>query len=165
MSDPSCASIRDQLARANVKLVASLPDDWVSPLIQAIDRDSRFMHVPVAREAEIVGICAGAFFAGVNAAAVMGMAGVLASAHELATLNLMHGIPLLILTSLRGQLTDYRVYQVIQGQVGIPVLDALGIPHWAIERPDQLDEVAQAVEHSRIIKKPAALCFTREMLR
>jgi sulfopyruvate decarboxylase TPP-binding subunit len=95
----------------------------------------------------------------------MGMAGVLAVPHEIATLNLMHQIPLLILTTMRGKLADRRVFQVIQGQVGVPVLDALGIPHWTIERPDQLGYVAEAVEHTRLIKKPVALCFTKEMLK
>lgn len=156
--------IRDQLAAAGVTFAASLPDDWVLPLIQEIAGDSRFTHVPVAREEEIIGICSGAFFAGKNAVAIMGMAGVLAVPHELATLSLMHEIPLLMLTSLRGKLSDHRVFQVIQGRVGLPVLDALGIPHWTIEHVDQLRAIPDAVEHTRLVKRPVALCFTREML-
>jgi len=32
--------------RSGIKLVASLPDDWIAPLIHAVDKDDRFKHVP-----------------------------------------------------------------------------------------------------------------------
>ena len=42
--------IADELASCGVKLVASLPDNWLIGVIKAIDRDERFVHVPVNRE-------------------------------------------------------------------------------------------------------------------
>src|SRR5579884_1407497 len=54
--------VRDALAAADIRLAASLPDDWLSDLIRLLERDPRFIHVAVAREAEAVGICSGAFF-------------------------------------------------------------------------------------------------------
>ena len=42
--------IVDQLVQSGIKLVASLPDDWIAPLINAIDTDERFKHVHVNRE-------------------------------------------------------------------------------------------------------------------
>lgn len=151
----------DDLANAGVKVVASLPDDWVIPMIDAVEADDRFTHVKVAREAETIGICAGAFFGGVNSVAIMGMAGVLATVHELATLNLMHGIPLLILTSRRGQPDEepQTVYQVVQGQVGAPVIEALGIYHHTVEAVEDLD-IAALVKHSRITKRPVVASIT-----
>lgn len=152
----------DDLACAGVKVVASLPDDWVIPMIEAVGADDRFIHVKVAREAETVGICAGAFFGGVNSVAIMGMAGVLAVVHELATLNLMHGIPLVILTSRRGQPDEepQTVYQVVQGQVGVPVLQALGVYHCTVAALKDLD-IAGLVKHSRITKRPVVAAITR----
>lgn len=151
----------DQAAAAGVRVVASLPDDWILPVINAVDADERFKHVPVAREAEAVGICAGAFFGGVNSLAIMGMAGVLAIVHELATLNLMHDIPLLIVTSMRGQPDEeaHTVYQVVQGQVGVPVIQALGLYHRVIDSFSELD-LPSLVKHSRITKRPAIVSIT-----
>src|SRR5262245_1605619 len=42
--------IADELAACDVKLVASLPDNWLMGVIKLIDGDSRFTHVPVNRE-------------------------------------------------------------------------------------------------------------------
>lgn len=162
---PALKEFCDDLSFAGVKVVASLPDDWVVPMIDAVAGDDRFTHVRVAREAEAVGVCAGAFFAGVNSIAIMGMAGVLAVVHELATLNLMHGIPLLILSSRRGQPDEepQTVYQVVQGQVGVPVLEALGIYQTTVGRMEDLD-IAALVKHSRITKRPVVATITRSMV-
>src|SRR5687767_12252716 len=56
--------IADILHGAGAKLVASLPDNWIAPVIRHFDSDARFHHVPVNREESAVGLCAGAFFAG-----------------------------------------------------------------------------------------------------
>jgi len=58
------ARIHEQLSNCGIKLAASLPDDWVAPLIERIAADNRMRHVRVAREAEAVAICSGAFFGG-----------------------------------------------------------------------------------------------------
>jgi sulfopyruvate decarboxylase subunit alpha len=162
---PRLEAFCDSLASAGVRVVASLPDDWVIPMIDAVAADERFVHVRVAREAEAVGVCAGAFFGGVNSVAIMGMAGVLAVVHELATLNLMHGIPLVIISSLRGQPEEepQTVYQVVQGQVGVPVIEALGIYHSTVRALDDLD-IAALVKHSRITKRPVIATLTRAVV-
>src|SRR6266700_1638293 len=49
--------IVEQLVESGIKLVASLPDDWIAPLIHAVDKDDRFKHVPVNREESAIGLC------------------------------------------------------------------------------------------------------------
>ena len=66
-----------QLTQCGIKLAASLPDDWIAPLIERIAADNQIRHVRVAREAEAVAICSGAFFGGVRAVAMMGATGLL----------------------------------------------------------------------------------------
>ena len=87
------ARIHEQLSNCGIKLAASLPDDWVAPLIERIATDNRIRHVRVAREAEAIAICSGAFFGGVRSVALMGATGLLTCTGELATLNLRHQIP------------------------------------------------------------------------
>src|SRR4029078_4972712 len=84
--------IVEQLVQSGIKLVASLPDDWIAPLIdavaqhdrfyhgpenvvEAVDKDDRFKHVPVNREESAVGLCSGAFFGGIPSLALMGASG------------------------------------------------------------------------------------------
>src|ERR1039457_5174027 len=69
--------IHEELTRVGVTLAATLPDDWVGPLIGRLDADPSIIHVPVAREAEAVTICSGAFFGGVRSVAVIGNTGLL----------------------------------------------------------------------------------------
>ena len=49
--------IADALAACDVKLVASLPDNWLMELINTVARDDRFVHVPVNREESAIGLC------------------------------------------------------------------------------------------------------------
>ena len=53
--------IADELASCDVKLVASLPDNWLMGVIKQVDSDERFVHVPVNREESAVGLCSGAY--------------------------------------------------------------------------------------------------------
>ena len=89
--------IHEQLTKCGIKLAASLPDDWVAPLIERIAADNHIRHVRVAREAEAIAICSGAFFGGVRAVALMGATGLLTCTGELATLNLRHQIPVFLI--------------------------------------------------------------------
>src|SRR5687767_5323545 len=62
--------IVEQLVESGIKLVASLPDDWIAPLIRAVDEDERFKHVPVNREESAIGLCSGAYFGGIPSLAL-----------------------------------------------------------------------------------------------
>ena len=57
--------------------MASLPDDWIAPLIHAVDKDDRFKHVPVNREESAIGLCSGAYFGGIPSLALMGASGLM----------------------------------------------------------------------------------------
>ena len=56
--------VADILHDTRANLVASLPDNWIAPMIKHFDADNRFRHVPVNREETAVGLCSGAFFTG-----------------------------------------------------------------------------------------------------
>src|SRR5947207_15213309 len=69
--------IADELAGCGVKLVASLPDNWISELLVHLDGDARFRHVAVNRGESAIRLCAGAYMARRGAAAAMGGSGFL----------------------------------------------------------------------------------------
>src|SRR3974390_3168842 len=105
------AQIHEQLTKTGIRLAASLPDDWIAPLIERIAGDNQIRHVRVAREAEAIAICSGAFFGGVRAVALMGATGLLTCTGELATLNLRHQIPAFLVLSQSAPVDDHRIYQ------------------------------------------------------
>lgn len=156
--------IHAQLQAAGIRLTAGLPDDWLVPLMARVDQNPGIVQVRVAREPEAVGVCAGAFFGGMPACALMGIAGLLACAHEFALFNNAHQVPLFILASLRGTLEDPRTYQVAQGLLGLPYLGALQIPHMTIERVDELELIQAAYRRSRLVKRPLVCFLTRGVL-
>jgi sulfopyruvate decarboxylase subunit alpha len=145
-------------------MVSGLPDDWVVPLLNRIEADANMTYVGVARESEAVGVCAGAWFGGARVAAVMGIAGLLACGHELVTLNLAHQIPLLVVASLRGGIDDQLTYQVGQGLVARPYLDALSIPHLTLSEPHQLAQLGAAYTRATILKRPFVVYLTKNLL-
>jgi sulfopyruvate decarboxylase subunit alpha len=69
--------LHQELKKCGMKIAASLPDDWVAPLIKRLDADPEIRHVRVARESEAAMIASGAFFGGVRSIAVMGNTGLL----------------------------------------------------------------------------------------
>src|ERR1700686_2403318 len=106
--------IHAQLVKAGVRLAATLPDDWVNSLI--------------GREGETIAVCAGAFFGGVRAVAIIGNTGLLTCTGEMATLCLRHMIPVYCIVSGRGSIDDHKVYQEVQGRRTIPLLQAYASP-------------------------------------
>jgi len=79
--------IADELAECGVKLVASLPDNWISELITHLEGDVRFTHVPVNREESAIGLCAGAYMGGMGSAALMGASGFMTCIYAITKIN------------------------------------------------------------------------------
>ncbi len=157
--------IHEQLKNSGVTLAASLPDDWVAPLINRIAADNTMHHVRVAREAEAVAICSGAFFGGVRSVALMGATGLLTCTGELATLNLRHQIPVFLIVSQRGSIDDHRIYQEVQGRRTIPLLQAYDFPYHIIDRADDVTSIPAAFETRRMQKRPFVLFLTRRLVK
>jgi sulfopyruvate decarboxylase subunit alpha len=164
-AEGNAALIVEELLHCGVRLAAALPDDWLVPVLSQLDQSPEITYVPVAREMEAVGICSGAFFGGVGSVAVMGIAGLFTCIHELATLNIAHGIPLLIVASLRGSVDDPRTYQVAQGQYGRKVLDALEIPYVIISDVADLGTLRAAYVKSRVTKRPLVAFLAKPVLQ
>ena len=157
--------IHEELKNSGVTLAASLPDDWVAPLINRIAADNTMRHVRVAREAEAIAICSGAFFGGVRSVALMGATGLLTCTGELATLNLRHQIPVFLIVSQRGSIDDQRIYQEVQGRRTIPLLQAYDFPYHIIDRADDVTSIPDAFETCRMQKRPSVLFLSRRLVK
>lgn len=159
------ARIVEEVAGCGIKLVASLPDTWISDLIAAFDKDERFLHVPVNREESAIGLCSGAFFSGTGALALMGASGFMTCVYALTKINYTYQIPLLLFVTLRGDLGDRAKYHVSNGLYLKPLMDSISMPYTIVDSPEKVPVISKAYAHSRVTNRPVVVGFTRSVLR
>jgi sulfopyruvate decarboxylase subunit alpha len=151
------------LKEAGVNLVASLPDINLTQLLHAIQEDREITHVPLCREEEGIGICAGAYLVGKKCAVVMQNGGFFNSNNAIVSTLLQYQIPLLMLIYYAGDIGD-RTFST-SGSMTEPVLKALGIRSYTLREPNQAKEI---IKRAQILtedsKRPVALLLTKEVL-
>ena len=166
MNEATTKVITDALVEAGVDFVATLPEGNFQPLITRIEAEPKLMHVPLAREEEGIGICAGAYLGGKKPALLIMNAGFLDSTNALATLNLMSGIPLLLLIGYSGGVSEFLWMHSQIGVVTEPVLRAMGIVYELADKLSQVkNQVFEAHMLARITMRPVALLLNKECLR
>lgn len=153
------------LKQADVKLLSALPETWLVHLIRLAEDDPDTILVRLAKEEEGVGISAGAHLAGMKSAMLMQNHGFLASINGIVSLALLYKIPLLMLISHRGDLGERDPWQCQGGMATVPVLRALGIPHYPLDDISQVERrivSAQCLAESSLT--PVALLLGRELM-
>jgi sulfopyruvate decarboxylase subunit alpha len=157
--------IVDETAKCGIGLVASLPDGWITDLIESYDADPRFRHVAVNREESAIGLCSGAFFSGMGSMALMGASGFMTCVYAITKINYTYQIPMLIGITLRGRPGDSAKFHVSNGLYLEPLMESINIPFVPIERSEDLGKIGVAWRHSRTISRPVVVGFTRDLLR
>lgn len=151
------------LKEAGISLVATLPDINLAELLRIVEQDQSITHVPLCREEEGIGICAGAYLVGKKCAAIMQNGGFFNSNNAIVSTLLQYQIPLLLLIYYAGDIGD-RTFST-SGSVTRPVLDALGIRSYVLREPHQVKEI---IKRAQILtedsKRPVALLLTKEIL-
>src|SRR5919108_2336732 len=151
------------LKKAGIDFVATLPDEKMVELIRTVENDRELKHVPLCREEEGIGICAGAYLAWRKTALVMQNTGFLNSCNALTTTSLQFQIPTLLLIYYAGDIGD-RGFTTL-GSVTEPVLQALGIRSYILRNPEEIEEIllgAQILTEDS--KKPVAVLLTKSVL-
>ena len=144
-----------------VRLVTYIPDNVLAPLIDAVHGDSWFRVLCPAREEEALGIVAGAWMAGVRGITLMQTSGFATLPNVLASLIVPYQIPALMMISERGTLGDHQLGQAIVCRTMRPVLQTLGIEHFAIERDDDVEFVVDSMaRQAYATQAPAALILS-----
>lgn len=160
----AAARIADAMAGAGIRLVASLPDDWISELIKHVEDDDRFLHVPVNREESAVGLCSGAFFSATPSVALMGASGLMTCIYAVTKINYTYEIPMLFLVSLRGEMGDTAKYQISNGLYLQPLLQSIDLPLVIADSRDRLSLIGEAYRHTRVVNRPVVVAMTGRLL-
>jgi len=151
------------LKEAGIDLVSSVPDINMLQLINLLYEDKQIMHVPVGREEEGVGVCAGAHLGGKKPALLMQNGGLLNSCNGLTTTALQFGVPILLLIYYAGDIGD-RGFTTL-GAVTEPVLQAMGFRAYVLRRTEDIDETLRGAQIlADDSKKPVAVLLTKSVL-
>jgi len=151
------------LKGAGINLVATLPDINLADLLREVEEDRDFIHVPLCREEEGIGICAGAYLVGKKCAAIMQNGGFFNSNNAIVSTLLQYQIPLLLLIYYAGDIGD-RTFSTT-GSMTEPVLQALGIRYYIMRDPaDAVELIKRAQVLTEDAKRPVALLVTKEVL-
>src|SRR5262245_24012978 len=156
--------IADELASCQVKLIASLPDNWLMELIETVDRDRRFVHVRVNREESAIGLCSGAYMGALGSAALMGASGFMTVVYAITKINYTYEIPLFLVLTLRGAVGDHHKHHVSNGLYLRAVLESINMPYQIIESAKDVPAISRCFHHTRIYTRPMAVLLTRDLL-
>ena len=125
------------LKDAEIDFIVSVPCVNLSKLLNMIDEDSEITHIPVTREEEGIGICAGAYLGGKKTAILMQNSGFGNSINALKSLMELYEFPLLMIMSHRGTEGENIVGQVPMGESTPRILEAMDYEFFKPSTPDR----------------------------
>ena len=162
MREQAAVRFIEGLKDAGISFLTVLSESWLYEVHRLAKADQFFTVVPVANEAEGVGICAGTWLGGRKGAILMENSGVRVACEALARLQ---GIPVLLLMSYRGDWGDPPWWAANMGATTEPILTALRIPYRVVRHEDEIvPRLTQAVHTMNSHRNHAALLFGGELM-
>jgi len=150
---------------AGIRFVVALPDRTTSEhLLKPLLADSQLRVVQVCKEDEGISICSGLHAAGQRALLLMQHTGLLDSVNAMRGIAVEGRNPVCMMVGLLNKEPGVAPSRSKSYGVRVvePVLDALGIAHHLIERPEDVEKVARAVEGAYAGSAPVALLVGTE---
>lgn len=137
----SSQAVYQGIKKAGIDFVVSLPCVNLGRLMELVECDPEIKHIPVTREEEGFGICAGAYLSGKKPAILMQNSGLGNSVNVLASLYQLYKLPILMIMSHRGTEGEFMSAQVPMGKATPGVLDALEIAYINPQTPEDASKL------------------------
>ena len=134
------------LKKAGTDFTASLPCEKIKGLLTMVGEE--FFHVPLTREEEGVGICAGAALAGKRPAMFVQSSGVGNMINALLSLTEFYELPLAVFVSRRGIYKEKIDAQLPMGKRLPGILDGAGLRHTVISSRDDFSLIKERLTDS-----------------
>lgn len=146
------------LQQNEIDMVATLPCDRIKNLMPLISRN--FLEIPLTREENGLGICAGAYMAGGKPVMVIQSTGLGNMINALESLNITCSIPLPIIASWRGVYKEGIEAQKPLGEHLPEILDSAGIAYTIIGDPDKLYKLDYGILDAYENLRPHVILFS-----
>jgi sulfopyruvate decarboxylase alpha subunit len=154
-------TILQTLKDNDVRLVAYVPDNVLTPLLQGVTADNYFMAVGATREDEALGIVAGAWMGGVKGCVMMQTSGFAVAPNALASLIVPFQIPAILIISERGTLGEFNSGQVLVARTMRPTLDSIAVTHHTLTDETTLRfMVDKSIKQAVSTQAPVALILS-----
>jgi sulfopyruvate decarboxylase subunit alpha len=121
----SSEAVFQGLKSAGINFIVSVPCVNLGKVLELIEEDDEIIHVPVTREEEGLGICAGAYFGGKKTAILMQNSGLGNCVNALGSLFKLYSLPLVMVMSHRGTEGEPIIGQVPMGKATPKILESL----------------------------------------
>ena len=154
----------EALDTAGVTFATSLPDSWLTGVLEALDASTAIRHIPVTREDEGVGLVAGMTLGGSRGVLICQNAGLLVSVNALAGYGGYHGLAIPVIAALRGGPDDGFYYQAYKARATTRVLDGIDVPSFVVSDPARIADAARVVDMAWLHRRPAVALLTRNAL-
>ncbi len=146
------------LKNNDIDIAATLPCDRIKCLLPLINKNIR--TIPLTREENGVGICAGVYLGGGRPIMVIQSTGLGNMINALESLNLTYNIPLPILASWRGVYKESIETQWQFGKRLPAILNAAGIKFTAINSAGEIDTIDIAIKDAFINSLPHVILIS-----
>jgi sulfopyruvate decarboxylase alpha subunit len=133
------------LKKNGVDFTASLPCEKIKTLLEMVGWS--FQHLPLTREEEGVGICAGAALAGRRPAMFVQSSGIGNMINALLSLTQFYELPLALFVSRRGVYQEKIEAQFPMGRKLPAMLSGAGITYTEINAQDELSALERELPH------------------
>jgi len=153
------------LKLAGIDFAASVPCVNLQELLRLIGEDPDIIHIPVTREEEGVGICAGAWMGGRRPALLMQNSGLGNSINALASLDFLYKIPLIMIISHRGCEGETIVGQIPMGKLTPKLLGAMDIVSFSPSPAEAEETVPRAWKLATEQRRPVAVLLDLKFWR
>jgi sulfopyruvate decarboxylase subunit alpha len=154
-------SFVDALVDAGVSLVATVPDSQLLGIHRLLQDHDKIRYVLAGNEADLPGICAGAYFGGKKAIMLMENSGLRQACEPISRFAFTHHVPLVLAMSYCGDFGERNWWAINHGQTMEPLLNTLRIPFRIISDPaDIKSNMQRAFMHADASQWPVALVLT-----
>jgi sulfopyruvate decarboxylase alpha subunit len=137
------ADVFREIKARDITTVCTVPDGGLTRLLNMIEADTGMRLVTLSTEEEGIGVATGQWLGGTRAMIAMQSSGVGNCINALG-LPTTFRAPCLMLITMRGQWGEFNPWQVPMGQAVRPVLEAVGVKCFPVDKAAEVGEVFAA---------------------
>lgn len=157
--------LHDVMKDYKIDFATGVPCGAQRQTIYNLSHDPDILHVPATREAEAIGIAAGAYLSGKKPVVYMQNSGLFDSSNDIASLLIPYKMPILLSVTWRGCPGDGAPQHFVTGKATKSLLDSLGMAYQVLDKgriDDIMNDLFESMEETG---NPATLLIPRGWYR